>query len=137
MFKKEIQLSIMLENVPGRLAELCELLYESGVGIQALAATPIGDAGIVRVVVDDSEGATRGLDEQNIPYLQTEVLVALMPNEQGMAAGLGHRFTEAGVNIEYTYFSGGEVGTRALLVFKVNDVDQALDRLESLSGNYN
>ncbi len=70
-------------------------------------------------------------------FLLTEVLVAMVPNQPGMAAGLGHRFHEAGVNIEYTYFSGGEQGRQAILVFKVADVEAALELLSRLPEAYN
>lgn len=137
MFEQRIQLSVMLENVPGRFGEVCDLLYKAGVDILAMTATPIGESGILRMVVDDAERAIIGLKDRNIPYLQTEVLVAKVPNEPGMAAGLGHRFSQARVNIEYTYFSGGQPGTYALLIFKVSDVEQALGQLKRLSDVYN
>lgn len=137
MFEQRTQLSVMLENVPGRFGEVCELLYEAGVDILAMTATPIGESGILRMVVDDAERAVAGLKERNIPYLQTEVLVASVPNEPGMAAGLGQQFSQARVNIEYTYFSGGQPGTQARLIFKVSDVDDALVRLRRLTNAYN
>jgi len=137
MFEQRIQLSVMLENVPGRFGEVCDLLYKAGVDILAMTATPIGESGILRMVVDDAPRAIAGLKDRNIPYLQTDVLVASVPNEPGMAAGLGHRFTQARVNIEYTYFSGGQPGTKALLIFKVSNVEEALGRLKRLSDAYN
>ena len=129
MFEKRIQLSILLENKPGRFGEVCEMLYEIGVDIHALSTTPIGESGILRMVVDNPESAVAGLQEAGMPFHKTDVLVAQVPNKAGMAAGLGHRFSQAGINIEYTYFSGGEKGSLSLLVFKVPDVDQALNRL--------
>jgi hypothetical protein len=137
MFEKHTQLSILLENAPGRFAEVCDLLYKNGVDILAMAATPIGESGIVRMVVDKPDQAIDSLRAAQLQCLQTDVLVARVPNEPGMAAGLGYRFMEARVNIEYTYFTGGPVGTEALLVFKVADANGALKRLALLSDKYN
>jgi len=137
MFKKRVQLSVVLENVPGRLGEICDLLYNLGVDIDAMTAIPIGESGILRMVVSDHQKAIETLQEHQIPFLQTDVLVAEVPNEAGMAAGLGHRFSQAGVNIEYAYFSGGQPKSMTLLVFKVNDVTEAMMRLERQAGEYN
>jgi hypothetical protein len=137
MFERRMQLSILLENVPGRFAEVCEMLYERGVDIQAMTATPIGESGILRMVVDDAEAAVAGLDGHKLAYLETEVVVARVPNQAGMAAGIGHRFSQARVNIEYTYFSSGQPGTQSLMVFKVADVDDALTRLRRMADSFN
>ncbi len=137
MFKKRVQLSVVLENVPGRLGEICDLLYSLGVDIDAMTAIPIGESGILRMVVSDHLKAIEALEQQQIPFLQTDVLVAQVPNEAGMAAGLGHRFAQAKVNIEYAYFSGGQAKSLTLLVFKVADVTEALMKLELQAGEYN
>lgn len=137
MFKKQIQLSLLLENKPGRLAEICDILYKRGVDIQALTTTPIGETGILRMVVDDPDSAVAALSQHKFPFFVSEVLVAQVPNQPGMAAGLGHRFHEAGVNIEYTYFSSGEPGRLAFLVFKVDDVEASLELLARLPEAYN
>ncbi len=137
MLKKRVQLSVVLENVPGRLGEICDLLYGLGVDIDAMTAIPIGESGILRMVVSDHQKAIHTLNDHQIPFLQTDVLVAHVPNEPGMAAGLGARFSQAGVNIEYAYFSGGQPKSMTLLVFKVKDVTEAMMKLEKQAGEYN
>lgn len=129
MFQKDIQLCVFLRNQVGKLAEVCDLLGSRGVNIRALNVSPGPDFGVMRMVVDDVGRAEAALEEQGLPYLEVEVLAADLPNRPGMAARLGKALSDAGVNIEYTYFSGGAPETKALMVFMVSDIEKALDCL--------
>jgi len=137
MFKRGIQLCAFLENKSGRFTEFCERLYERSVSIKAMNLHSDNEVGILRMVVDDTPSAIAVLTDERIPFLQTEVLVVEVPNQHGMAAGVGHRLTEANVEIEYTYFSSGQSESLALMVFKVSDLDAALTRLKKSSRGYN
>lgn len=137
MFKRGIQLCAFLENKSGRFTEFCELLYERGVSIKAMNLHSDNEVGVLRMVVDDTPSAIAVLKDEQIPFLQTDVLVVEVPNQQGMAAGVGHRLTEANVEIEYTYFSSGQSEAPALMVFKVSDLEAALTRLIKSSSSYN
>lgn len=137
MFKRGTQLCAFLENRAGRFTEFCERLYERGVNIRAMNLHADNEVGVLRMVVDDTQMAMTVLRDEQIPFLQTEVLVVEVPNQQGMAAGVGHRLTEASVDIEYTYFSSGQSEAPALMVFKVSDLEAALARLKKSSRSYN
>ena len=137
MFKPYVQITVFIRNKPGRFAELCDLLYARGVDIRAMSVNPDADFGVVRLVVDQVEEAAQALHEEGLMFMRNEVLIAEVPNRAGMAAGIGHRLAQAGVNIEYTYFSGGDENTMALLIFKVADLDSAMEKLADPSGTYN
>ncbi|MBN2494939.1 MAG: amino acid-binding protein [Deltaproteobacteria bacterium] len=137
MFEPRTQITVFLRNKPGRFAELCDILYGSGVDVRAMCVNHDADFGVVRMVVDDPEAATRALSLEHILFITTEVLVAVVPNRSGMAAGLGHKLAQAGINIEYTYFSSCEPNTRSLMVFKVADLARALKALSESSSEYN
>ena len=46
------QLSVFIENKPGRLAEITEVLAEAEVDIRAISVADTSDVGILRVIVD-------------------------------------------------------------------------------------
>ena len=137
MFKKGIQIIAFLENRPGRFTEFCEGLYEREVDVLAINLHADSEVGILRMVVDDVKGARSFLKAEEIPYMQTEVLLVEGPNKPGMAAGLGHKLTQADIDIEYTYFSGSAKDAPALMVFKVKNLEVALTRLHKSSREYN
>jgi len=67
------------------------------------------------------------------------VLLAAVANRPGMAAGLGHRLAQAGVNIEYTYFTAGEQGHTSSMVFGMaeQDLERAIELLGHPTSGYN
>ena len=129
MFKKETQICVFLRNKPGGFAEVCDLLFARGVDIRAMNVTPGPDFGIMRMVVSEASKAVLALEEQQIPFLESEVLAAEVPNRPGVAAKLGRKLADGGINIEYTYFSSGDPGSPALMVFMVSDIERALATL--------
>jgi hypothetical protein len=130
MFKRETQICVFLENKPGRFAEVCDLLYANGINIRAMNVTPNADYGVMRMVVDDSGRATRALEGERVSFLESDVLAVEVADRPGVAAALGRQLADAGVNIEYTYFSGSAPGSKALMIFMVSDLDKALQSLE-------
>ena len=137
MFRRQIQLCVFIENRPGRFAEFCDEVYGLGVDILAMNLHADNEVGILRMIVDDTPTAIAALEKDAIPFLLTEVLVIEVPNKQGMAAGVGHRLAEAKINIEYTYFSSGATVAPALMVFKVSDLELALEKLQKSPHDYN
>jgi hypothetical protein len=129
VFRRETQVCIFLKNKPGRFAEVCDLLYAKGINIRALNVTPGPDYSVMRMVINNPSSAIVALEEERIPFLESEVLIAEVPNRPGVAAKVGRKLSDSGINIEYTYFSGGEPETSALMVFMVSDLDRALSTL--------
>lgn len=133
MYKRETQLCVFLENKPGKFAEVCDLISAKGIDIRAMNVSPSADFGVMRMVVDDSEAAVLALESEHVPFLESEVLTAEVPRGSGTAGSLGRTLANAGINIEYTYFSGGDPGSATLMVFMVSDIDQALEVLHQHS----
>jgi hypothetical protein len=139
MYSRKTQLTLFLENKPGQFAEVCDLLFSRGVDILAMCATTETEYGVARLLVDDLAAAKVALEENSIRFLQAEVLLAEVVNRPGMAAGLGHRLAQSGVNIEYTYFSASERTHTSRMVFRVaeRDLDRAIELLGHPSSGYN
>jgi hypothetical protein len=131
------QLSLVLENVPGSLAQVCLLLANSGVNIQALSIADMVDTGELRLVVDNWKRAKALLEEAGHDVLESEVILAEMKNTPGALADIARRLAVANVNIEYFYahysapLAGGADRGRVLGVMKVSDTARALEALEA------
>ena len=115
------QLSVFLENRPGKLFELTKLLAEQGIDMRALSIAETTDFGIARLIVDDADKAARVLREGQFIAQFSDVLAFAVPDEPGGLHNLLSEFNGAQVNIEYMYaFLGGEPG-RAYMIFRVTD----------------
>ena len=123
------QLSVFLENKPGTLNKMTEVLATNKINIRALSLADTSEFGIVRMIVNDVFDATNVLKENNFVATLTPVLAYAIADETGYLNNLLQKFSEAAVNIEYMYaFAGKE---RAYMIFRVNDTKKAESLLQA------
>ncbi len=121
------QLSIFLENNAGRLAEVTEVISRAGVDMRALTIADTADFGILRIIVDKVEVASKALIDAGFTVRVTEVLAIAISDEPGSFAKVMGIFKETGVNVEYLYASlAGDAG-RAAIICKVEDIDRGVE----------
>ena len=98
-------LTIILENRPGALAELGEALGRSGVSVEGGGAWVGGDTGVAHFLVADGAAARKALETAGIHLLaERDVLVQRLKQDvPGQLGLLTRRMAEAGVNIEVLY----------------------------------
>ena len=119
------QLSVFLENRPGKLFELTALLAEKGIDMRALSIAETTDFGIARIIVDDAFRAAQVLREGQFIAQFSDVLAFAVPDEPGGLHHLLGEFNAAQVNIEYMYaFLGGKRG-QAYMIFRVTNTEIA------------
>ena len=119
------QITVFLENVPGRLATLCDTLQKRGVNIQAMTTTEASEYGVVRMIVDDVEAGTAALRDVDLPFSTVDVLGVEVSNEPGALGRVAVQLAEAGLNVDYAYVTVASQTGRALCVFKVPDPTRA------------
>jgi hypothetical protein len=117
-----IDLSIVLENRPGALADMGEALGRAGVSIEGGGAFVAEGKGIAHFLVADGDAARAALDAAGIRVAETRQVVTHCVNQAvpGQLGLLTRRLAEAGVNIEVLY---SDHDHRLILV--VNDVATA------------
>lgn len=120
------QISVFLENKPGKLKEMTGVLAANKVDMRALSLAETKDFGIARLVVDDVFEAVQILKDANFVASLTSVLAVEIPDEPGGLDKLLAIFSEAKVNIEYMYaFIGGKEKKHAYMIFRVADTKAA------------
>ncbi len=123
------QVSVFVENKPGRLAGVTEVLYKAGVNLRAFTIAEAGDFGIIRMVVDKTEEAYRALKEAGFTVTLTDVLGVEVKDEPGGLYKIAKALGDANINIEYVYaFTFG--GDKALIILRVDDTEKAIKVLE-------
>lgn len=124
------QISVFLENTPGRLAELTDVLSKNHVDMRALSLAEAADFGIVRMIVDDVYEASTVLKDANYIISITKVLAVEMPDEPGALSRTISVLGANGINIEYMYaFTTHKKGV-AYMIFRVQDNQKAIDVLQ-------
>ena len=126
------QISVFLENSPGKLAEFTELLSGSGIDMRALSVAEAADFGIVRIIVNDVYNASTVLKDAGYVFSITKVLAVPMPDEPGALARTIKILGDNGINLEYMYaFTTRKKGI-AYMILRVEDNKKAI---EVLSGS--
>lgn len=119
------QLSVFLENSKGRLSRMTTLLGEAGVDLLALSIADTTDYGILRAIVNDTDKALAVLKEGGYTVNVTEVLAVLVPDVPGGLARILKLLLDTDVSVEYLYSFIHRAQENALILFKVDNVDQA------------
>ena len=120
------QISIFIENKSGRLAEVTGTLGDAGVNIRALSLADTSDFGILRLIVDKTDLAKETLKKHNFTVNKTEVIAVEVPDRpKGLHSILSTLDAES-VNVEYMYAFVERCGENAVIIFRFDDIDQAI-----------
>ena len=134
------QISVFLENKLGRLAQVTKELGDHGINIRALSIADTADFGILRLIVSDPAQAWQILKEAEFTVSETEIIAVRVPDEPGGLGSILKIMDDSKINIEYMYAFVGKSGADAVVVFRVEQIDQAIALLQKsgvtlLSGN--
>ncbi|MCX5771961.1 MAG: ACT domain-containing protein [Candidatus Hydrogenedentes bacterium] len=129
------QLSLFLENKPGRLSEPCRVLADAGINILTLSLADTQQFGIMRLIVRDWTKAKEVLEKAGFVVNITEVVATEVADKPGGLANVLAIMEGGGVNIEYMYAFTVRSGDKAVLVFRFDNPDAAIELLKSKNIN--
>lgn len=116
------ELTLRLQNSPGALARVCQLIADERIDIVALnLAGPL----ILRLVLDNPVHAAATLREQHYQVEEREVVFTTAANNPGSILRLTRLIAEAGVNVEYLYATALDGQAMASIVVGVPDAARA------------
>ena len=120
-------LTVIMEDRPGKLADLGEATGRAGVNIEGVCAMTGDGKGFIHILVDDAAAAREALEQAGIGVAdEREVVLVDLENKPGKLGEVARELAEAGVNIDlaYTIFNG------VRLVIATDEVAQARSVLE-------
>ena len=119
------QISVFMENSPGKLAAFTRLLGEASIDLISLSIADTTNFGILRCIVDDYERTVDIIAKAGYTVRLTEVLGAVVADRPGGLAEVLAILSEEGISIEYLYSFVRNAGKNALLVFRVEELERA------------
>ena len=125
----DTQFSVFLVNKPGILARVCQRLADDKINIVALSMMDSTEHGVLRMIVEDPPRARATLSDLDVPSTEAQVLVTVLPNRPGALADVVQRLSSAHVNVNYAYCTTGAHGGKTLGVFRVSDLNKAVNIL--------
>ena len=120
------QVSVFVENKPGRLSEMLEALRQKGINIRALCVADSSDFGVVRMVLSDAEEGADAIRQAGFTVKTTEIIGIEVPDVPGgLLKSVVEPLAQAGINLEYAYGFIDPTPGKALVAIRVDDIDRA------------
>ncbi len=119
------QISVSLDNVPGALSKVSEILGNEGVNIRAISVADTADISTVRFVVDDPTKAINILKAHGYVVKETEVLAVETPDHPGGLNAVLKPLKEANINVHYLYPYLGRASDQAIVILGVDKTEEA------------
>ena len=114
-------LTVVLDNRPGTLADLGEALGEAGINLDAMCGFPCEGKGVIHILVEDAGKARSGLENAGFTVeSEREVLLFEAEDRPGMLGETMRKLADAGVNVDLLYKA-----TQTKLVIGADDLEKA------------
>ena len=124
------QLSVFIENKPGRMAEVTEVLAEAQVDIRAISVADTRDFGILRVIVDKPQEAVEALKAHGMTVTLTKVIAVGIDDKPGAFSKAVRLLSNEGFDVEYMYAFVSPKADTAYVILRVQDNQKAILALQ-------
>jgi hypothetical protein len=124
------QLSVFVENSPGHLRAPCQVLADAGINLATLSLADTRQYGILRLIVGDWQKAKNILEGAGFGVIVTEVIALEVPDRPGGLAEVLRVVEQAKINVEYMYAFAEKRNDKAVVIFRFDDIDAAIEALE-------
>ena len=124
------QLTVFIENKPGRSAHIATLLAEGGINLTSFNVADTSEYGLLRFIADDPAKAKEILKKNNISARSTEIIVVALPDRVGGLAHVLNVIKENNVNIGYLYAFVSRKPGQVVIGLKVDDIESSVRKLQ-------
>lgn len=119
------QVTVFLENKPGRLAQVLSVLAQGKINLVALSVMDRHEHGVLRLVTEDEAATAKALQAMNTHFTESDVLAVELKNQPGALANVCERLAEEHISIDYAYCSSGGKNGKVFGIFKVSNLEKA------------
>ncbi len=125
------QISVSLENMPGKFLDVSECLGAEGINIRAISVADTSDISTVRFVADDPEKTINVLKSRGYSVRVTEVIAVEVPDHPGGLQAVLKPLKGANINVLYLYpyLGRGESG-QPIIIVGVDKTEEAIQVLQ-------
>ena len=126
------QLSVFLENRPGHLSRVCEVLAEAGINIVTMTLSDTCEFGILRLIIREWNRAKEVLEAAGYVVNMTDVMAIEVADEPGGLEKILKAAEAGGLSVEYMYAFACQQNKNALLVIRFDNPERASAVLKDL-----
>ena len=120
------QVCIFAENKPGRLERITKILKEGRINMRAITIATSQGFGIIKLIVNDPKKTIEVLRSKGLTTYSREVIAVLMDDQPGGLHKVAEVFARKEINIEDAYGFVIQDKKRAVMIFDVEEMPQAV-----------
>ncbi len=124
------QVSVAVENQPGKLNEVCDILEKEEINIKAIVAASVLTPVQVHMIVSDPVRAENVLKGNGYNVSTIEVIAVAAPDHPGGLNAVLRPLLEANVNVETLYPFINLRGDEAIIIMEVDKIQEAKEVLK-------
>jgi len=121
-------IAIILENRPGALADMGEVLGKNGINMEGLCGIPFDEGAIVHILVEDETVTRYVLESAGFKVSAVREVIVMdisqTAGKPGSGGKMARKIGNVGVNIDMIYFAGNNK-----IVIGVDDISRARNAL--------
>jgi hypothetical protein len=125
------QLSIAIENQPGRLAAISRALAGESINIRDLSVVDNVEQGMIRLVTSDAARCKAVLTRLGLYVVEADVLEMILTDTPGKLAVLSQALADAQINIDYAYGSEDRAQEHIRIIMKVSNLPKACEVIDA------
>ena len=115
------QLSVMVENKRGALAELCSRLAEKAVNIVGLMVPEQMGVAPIRLVVNNTDTARKVLEGMGLKFTEEDVLAVQVSNRPGALGKLTRKLADNKLDVKYAYATIAKGVDKATVILALSE----------------
>lgn len=117
------EVRVFVENKPGKLSNVAEVLGKAGIDILALELADEGQFGVFKILTAEPERAKEVLSTANVPVALSPIACIEIPDQPGSLVRLSKAIEQAQLNVTDAYGCILERGKRAVFVIKGENLE--------------
>lgn len=127
------EVRVFVENKPGKLSNVAEVLGNADIDILALELADEGQFGVFKILTAEPQRARNVLSAANVPVALSPIACIEIPDQPGSLVRLSKAIEDAGLNVTDAYGCILERGKRAVFVVKGENL-QAIEAAAKSAG---
>ena len=123
------QLSVFLENKPGELTAMVDILRDIDISIDSIVIAETTKFGVIRIITASYDKACEALKKAGFSARTVDVVAVKIANKKGSFAKIVDALSKDGISINYCYSYYADTQT-GIFVFSLDDNEKGEKELE-------
>lgn len=124
------QVSVFLENKPGRLENVLQILFDNDIDLRSISVAETLDYGVFRLILDKPALAVAKLKDAGFTVKETDVLGLEIVDKKGSMLNAIKELAANNIDIIYTYSCLPINDDKVIIIVRVDDMERAVDVLK-------